>query len=73
MIVVLTDGNYDSWYIDSPIKKDSKYQTYIGVDVVTYIDKEYKTIPKKKPGRLQVSVWGDGALNNPSPLVPLEV
>lgn len=71
MIVVMTDGNYDSWYIDSPVKKDSQYQTYIGTDVVTYIDKEFKTIPKKEARAITgLSMGGYGALNialnNPS-------
>lgn len=43
MILVMPDGNYDRWYIDSPVVKDSNYQSYIAKDVVSYIDKHYST------------------------------
>jgi S-formylglutathione hydrolase FrmB len=38
-IYVLPDGNYSSWYVDSPIVKDSQYQTFIGKELVDFIDK----------------------------------
>ena len=44
VIIVMADGNYNSWYLDSPIKKDSKYETYIAHELTAYIDEKYKTI-----------------------------
>src|SRR4051812_2713011 len=29
MIIVCPDGDYNSWYFDSPVKTSSKYETYI--------------------------------------------
>jgi len=64
MIVVMPNGAYDSWYIDSPAKKDSKYQTYIGKDVVNYIDNKFKTISKKGARAITgLSMGGYGSLN----------
>ncbi|NQT57179.1 MAG: hypothetical protein HQ551_13235, partial [Desulfobacteraceae bacterium] len=44
IIIVCPDGGYAGWYIDSPLKKDSQYETYISGEVVRYIDKHYRTI-----------------------------
>lgn len=64
MIVVMPDGAYDSWYIDTPVKKKNNYQTYIGKDVVSYIDQKFKTIPKKEARSITgLSMGGYGALN----------
>jgi S-formylglutathione hydrolase FrmB len=64
MIVVMPNGAYDSWYIDSPIKKHNMYQTYIGKDVVKYIDNKFKTISKKEARAITgLSMGGYGALN----------
>lgn len=64
MIVVMPNGAYDSWYIDSPVEKNSKYQTYIGKDVVNYIDKKFRTISKKEARAITgLSMGGYGALN----------
>lgn len=37
MIFVLPDGNYDSWYIDSP---HLKYETFIAKELTNYIQKK---------------------------------
>lgn len=71
VIVVTPDGAYDSWYIDSPVKKNSQYEKYIAVDVVNYIDKNFRTIAKKEGRSITgLSMGGFGALhvalNNPT-------
>lgn len=62
-IIVCPDGGYSSWYLDSPIDTSMKYETYIAVEVVNYIDKHYRTI-KKREGRAitGLSMGGHGAL-----------
>ena len=44
IIIVTPDGDYDKWYVDSKINKNSKFSTFIGKEVVEYIDKNYHTI-----------------------------
>lgn len=63
LILVTPDGDYDKWYVDSKLKKDSKFSTYIAKEVVEYIDKNYKTI-NTKDGRAitGLSMGGYGAL-----------
>ncbi|MFH6996565.1 alpha/beta hydrolase [Flavobacterium sp. FlaQc-57] len=63
-IYVLPDGNFNSWYVDSPIDKSSQYQTFIGKELVEYVDVNYPTIQNRKfRGILGWSMGGYGALN----------
>lgn len=63
-IYVLPDGNFNSWYVDSPVDKSSQYQTFIGKELVDYIDANYPTIKDRKwRGILGWSMGGYGALN----------
>lgn len=63
-IYVLPDGNFNSWYVDSPIVKDSQYQTFIGKELVEFIDKNYPVKAEKKfRGILGWSMGGYGAVN----------
>jgi putative tributyrin esterase len=43
LIIVCPDGDFNSWYIDSPFKQESKIETYIVKEVVPYIDGHYRT------------------------------
>ncbi len=64
LILVMPDGNYDKWYIDSPVLKGSNYQSYIAKDVVSYIDKHYSTRAEKSQRAITgLSMGGYGALH----------
>lgn len=58
MIFVLPDGNYDSWYIDSP---RLKYETFIAKELTDYIQKKYKS-DQSKTALMGWSMGGHGAL-----------
>ncbi|WP_267740285.1 alpha/beta hydrolase [Myroides injenensis] len=63
-IYILPNGNYNSWYVDSPINTNSQYQTFIGKELVKYVDQHYPTITdRNKRGILGWSMGGYGALN----------
>lgn len=63
-IYVLANGNFNSWYVDSPVDKTSQYQTFIGKELVEYIDANYPTVKDRKfRGILGWSMGGYGALN----------
>lgn len=63
-IYVLPDGNYNSWYVDSPIDASSQYQTFIGEELVAFIDNHYPTLSNKENrGILGWSMGGFGALH----------
>lgn len=62
-IVVAVDGNYSSWYFDSPIDPTFKYETYIIDELVPFIDKKYKTIVGLQGRAISgLSMGGHGAL-----------
>ncbi len=58
MIFVLPDGNYDSWYIDSP---NLKYETFIAKELTSYIQKNYNS-DQSKTALIGWSMGGHGAL-----------
>jgi S-formylglutathione hydrolase FrmB len=43
LVFVCPDGNYNSWYIDSPVKTGSKFETYIANEVIAFIDSSCRT------------------------------
>ncbi len=63
-IIVCPDGGFAGWYIDSPLKSDSQYESYITNEVVENIDKNYRTILKPE-GRFicGLSMGGHGAIS----------
>ncbi|MBB2148678.1 alpha/beta hydrolase [Pedobacter gandavensis] len=60
MTFVLPDGNYDSWYVDGELK-NSKYETFIANELVSYIQNHYKSDPLKT-AIMGWSMGGHGAL-----------
>ena len=63
-IIVCPDGGYAGWYLDSPLDKDSQYETYITGEIVDYIDGRYRTIATTG-GRFicGLSMGGHGAIS----------
>jgi putative tributyrin esterase len=63
LIIVMPEGETASFYVDSPINKESQFETYIIQEVIPRIDKTYRTINDKK-GRVisGLSMGGHGAL-----------
>lgn len=62
IIIVCPDGK-NSWYWDSPVNPEIKYETYVSKELTGYIDKYYKT-RKDKSGRAVtgLSMGGHGGL-----------
>ena len=64
LIIVCPDGGYAGWYIDSPYKKDSQYETYIAREVVRYMDEHYTTLADADHRALcGLSMGGHGAIS----------
>jgi S-formylglutathione hydrolase FrmB len=63
MMIVCADGNVSSWYLDSPVNPDWKYETYVATELITWVDSHYKTI-KDRSGRAitGLSMGGHGGL-----------
>ena len=62
LIIVCPDGN-NSWYWDSPINENFKYETYVSDELVNWVDGKYNTI-KNRSGRAitGLSMGGHGSL-----------
>lgn len=63
VIVVMPDGGYSSWYFDSPVMPEYKYETFVSKELISYIDGNYRTIPDRKARAVTGnSMGGHGAL-----------
>lgn len=62
VIFVCPDGE-NSWYWDSPINKNSQFETYVINELIPYIDNTFRTIPDKYFRAITgLSMGGHGAL-----------
>lgn len=63
MIIVMPEGETFSFYIDSPVNKESQFETFITQEVIQKVDKTYRTISNRN-GRVitGLSMGGHGAL-----------
>ncbi len=63
LIIVTPEGERLGGYLDSPVKKDNKFETYLTKEVISKIDNTYRTIRDRK-GRVitGLSMGGHGAL-----------
>jgi S-formylglutathione hydrolase FrmB len=62
-IVVCPDGDYDSWYFNSPLDTAMKYETNVALEIPAYIDAHYRTIASRNARVITgLSMGGHGAL-----------
>ncbi|HKR43518.1 MAG TPA: alpha/beta hydrolase family protein [Paraburkholderia sp.] len=63
VVLVMPDGGHESWYIDSPFDRNSRYETYVGSEVVSFIDTHFRTIATREARAITgLSMGGFGAL-----------
>ena len=63
IIIVCPDGGVTSWYFDSPIDENMKYETYISYELVDVIEEKYNTSANKNSRAIAgLSMGGHGAL-----------
>ena len=62
LILVCPDGNFGSWYFDSPVDSSWRYETYITKELIPYIDAHYSTNASRKGRAITgLSMGGHGA------------
>jgi S-formylglutathione hydrolase FrmB len=62
-IIVCPDGTIGSWYFDSPVDSSMRFETYVGLEIPSYIDLKYRTIADRKHRAITgLSMGGHGAL-----------
>lgn len=61
--IIVTPEGKDSWYIDSPVDTEMKFETYVGIEIPAWIDEHYNTIPDRKGRAITgLSMGGHGGL-----------
>ncbi|MDR1371586.1 MAG: esterase family protein [Dysgonamonadaceae bacterium] len=64
IIFVIPDGK-NSWYLNSPLDKNSQYETFISSELIEFTDSSYKTLPDRNHRAITgLSMGGHGALFN---------
>ena len=63
LIIVMPEGEIFSYYLNSPVIKESQFETYITKEVIEQIDSRYRTIKDRKGRAITgLSMGGYGAL-----------
>lgn len=63
LMIVCPDGGFSSWYFDSPVDKNIRYETHIIKEVIPVIDSNYKTKKEKQYRAITgLSMGGHGGL-----------
>src|SRR5688572_16978022 len=63
ILIVCPDGGHNSWYFDSPLMPQIKFETYISKEVPEFIDKNYPTVKSRKGRAITgLSMGGHGGL-----------
>ena len=61
-IIVCPDGNFSSWYFDSPVDENWKYETYVAKELIAWVDNSFSTIQAPKGRAITgLSMGGHGA------------
>lgn len=62
VMFVCPDGQ-QSWYWDSPVNKDSRYETFVSSELVDYVDSHYSTLADRGHRAISgLSMGGHGAM-----------
>lgn len=63
IMFVCPSGNRDSWYWDSPVVKESCYETFVSQELVAYIDTHFATLADRAYRAITgLSMGGHGAM-----------
>jgi len=62
MLVVGFDGDKEGWYIDSPLRRDSQFETFFFQELIPYIERNYRVIREAR-GVTGFSMGGFGAFH----------
>ncbi len=63
MMIVCPDGGFTSWYFDSPVDSNFRFETFVANEVPNYMDANYRTIADRKGRAITgLSMGGHGGL-----------
>jgi S-formylglutathione hydrolase FrmB len=62
-LIVCPDGEFGSWYYDSPIDSTMRYETYVAKEIPAYIEANYPAIKDRRARAISgLSMGGHGGL-----------
>lgn len=62
-IIATPEGGFASWYFDSPVDSAFRYETHVAKEVVSYIDREFRTLASREGRAIAgLSMGGHGAM-----------
>lgn len=62
-IILVCPNGENSWYINSPVSNSSRFESFVGTELIHFIDSSYKTIADSKHRAIAgLSMGGHGAL-----------
>ena len=62
-VIIVTAATGTSWYFDSPVDPDSQFETFVAVELVGFMDKNYPTIARRTARALAGdSMGGHGSM-----------
>ena len=63
IVIVCPDGEFGSWYFDSPVDSSMRYETYVAKEVPAHIEANYPVIKDRKARAISgLSMGGHGGL-----------
>ena len=63
MVIVCPDGEFGSWYYDSPVDSSMRYDTYVTKEIPAFIEAAYPVIKDRKSRAISgLSMGGHGGL-----------
>lgn len=63
LIIACPDGAFGSWFFDSPLDSNYRYETYVAKEVPAFIDSAYRTISERNARAITgLSMGGHGAM-----------
>jgi len=63
VMLICPDGNYNSWYLNSPVREGSQFRFYLINNVIPYIDTHFRTLARTETRAIiGTSMGGHGAL-----------
>lgn len=63
LLIVCPDGDFGSWYFDSPVDNTLRYETYIAEEVPAYIEANYPVVKDRRARAITgLSMGGHGGL-----------
>ena len=62
-LIVCPDGEFGSWYYDSPVDSSMRYETYVAKEIPAFIETNYPAIRDRKARAISgLSMGGHGGL-----------